>query len=63
MTDEFRIRPADQGDAAALVELGRAVGSEPGGWLITTSGWRSVGEERRYLKALRRYPDAGVYVA
>ena len=43
--------------------LGRAVGSEPGRWLITASDWRSVGEERRYLKAVRRYPHAAVFVA
>jgi RimJ/RimL family protein N-acetyltransferase len=60
---DFVIRPADPADAASLVALGRAVGLEPGGWLITTSDWRSVGDERRYLKALRRYPHAAVYVA
>jgi RimJ/RimL family protein N-acetyltransferase len=59
----FTIRPADAGDAAALVRLARAVGSEPEGWLVTTTEWRSVADERRYLKALRRYPDAAVYVA
>jgi len=59
----FAVRPADPGDATALVELARAVGSEPEGWLVTTSEWRSVADERRYLKALRRYPDAAVYVA
>jgi RimJ/RimL family protein N-acetyltransferase len=60
---EFTIRPAEPSDAPALVALGRAVGVEPGGWLITTSDWRSAGDERRYLKALRRYPHAAVYVA
>ena len=59
----WRIRAAEPGDAAALVELARAVGSEPGGWLITTSDWRSVSEERRYLRAIRRYPHAAVYTA
>lgn len=59
----YRIRRALPGDAEALVALGRAVGGEPEGWLITTSDWRSAGEERRYLKALRRYPNAAVYVA
>ena len=59
----YRIRRAEPGDAEALVALGRAVGSEPGGWLITTTDWRSAGEERRYLKALRGYGDAAVYVA
>lgn len=57
------IRPAEPRDAEALVALGRAVGSEPGGWLLTTSDWRSAGDERRYLKAIRRFPDAAVYVA
>ena len=60
---EFAIRPAEPGDAPALVELARAIGSEPEGWLVTTREWRSVADERRYLKALRRYPDAAVFVA
>ncbi len=59
----FVVREAEPGDAAALVELARAVGSEPEGWLITTSDWRGVGEERRYLKSIRRYPHAAVFVA
>jgi putative acetyltransferase len=57
------IRPADPADAAALVRLGTDVGREPEGWLITADGWRSVGDERRYLRALRRFPDAAVFVA
>jgi len=56
------VRRAVPADAAALVELARAVGSEPEGWLVS-DGWRSVGEERRYLRALRRYPHAAVFVA
>jgi RimJ/RimL family protein N-acetyltransferase len=60
---DFTIRRAEAGDAAALVELATAVGSEPGGWLITTSNWRSVGEERRYLRSIKRYPHAAVFVA
>jgi RimJ/RimL family protein N-acetyltransferase len=60
---EFRIRPAHPRDAAALVALAEAVGSEPEGWLISDSRWRSVGEERRFLRALRRHPDAAVFVA
>jgi len=59
----WRIRPAEPADAPALVALGRAVGAEPGRWLITASDWRSVGDERRYLKAVRRYPHAAVFVA
>ena len=32
-----------------LVELAAAVSGEPEGWLITTDGWRSVSDERRFL--------------
>jgi putative acetyltransferase len=61
---DFVVRPAEPGDAESLVRLAEAVSAEPGGWLITTDGeWRSVGEERRYLKAVRRYPHAAVFVA
>ncbi|HVS85595.1 MAG TPA: GNAT family protein [Gaiellaceae bacterium] len=60
----FVVRPADPADAEALTRLAEAVSAEPGGWLISAAGeWRSVGDERRYLKALRRYPHAAVYVA
>jgi putative acetyltransferase len=62
-TRQFRIRPADPGDATELVALAEAVGSEPEGWLISDSRWRSVGEERRYLRAVRKHPDAAVFVA
>ena len=58
------VRPAEPGDAEALTRLAEAVSSEPEAWLISSDGeWRSVGEERRYLKAVRRYPHAAVYVA
>ncbi|HEY7603893.1 MAG TPA: GNAT family N-acetyltransferase [Gaiellaceae bacterium] len=57
------VRSARHGDAAALVDLAEAVGSEPEGWLISDSRWRSVADERRYLKAVRRHPDAAVFVA
>jgi putative acetyltransferase len=59
----FTIRKADPRDAVELVELARAVSIEPGGWLLSEDGWRSVGEERRYLRAVRRHPDAVVLVA
>ena len=60
----FKVRPAEPGDAEQLVRLAEAVSAEPEGWLISTDGeWRSVGDERRYLKAVRRYPHAAVYVA
>jgi L-phenylalanine/L-methionine N-acetyltransferase len=59
----FGIRPAETSDADALAALGREVGSEPGGWLITVADWRSAADERRYLRAIRRYPHAAVFVA
>jgi putative acetyltransferase len=59
----IEVRPARPEDAATLVALGSAVGREEGAWLLTSAGWRSVSEERRYLRALKRYPDAAVYVA
>ena len=61
MTDVL-VRPAEPGDAAALVRLGREVGSEPEGWLIS-GGWRGLGAERRYLRTVRRSRDAAVFVA
>lgn len=57
------IRSAEPGDAGPLVRLAEAVGSEEGGWLIADGGWRSVPEERRYLKAIRRHSYAAVLVA
>jgi RimJ/RimL family protein N-acetyltransferase len=59
----FHVRRARPADAAALVELAEAVGSEPEGWLATDGAWRSVGEERRYLRTIARYPHAAVFVA
>jgi RimJ/RimL family protein N-acetyltransferase len=60
---EFTIREAAPGDATALVRLAREVGAEPEGWLISTSEWRGAGDERRYLRSLRRSADAAVFVA
>jgi RimJ/RimL family protein N-acetyltransferase len=57
------VRPATPRDAEACVELATAVGSEPEGWLISTTDWRPVSEERRYLKALQRWPHAAVLLA
>ena len=57
------VRRATPGDAAALVELARAVGAEPEGWLITNGEWRSHSEERRYLRSVRRHSHAAVFVA
>ena len=57
------VRRAVPGDAAALVELARAVGSEEEGWLITDGEWRTASEERRYLRAVKRHRHAAVLVA
>jgi RimJ/RimL family protein N-acetyltransferase len=58
----IRIREAEPGDASALCGLSAAVGGEDGAWLLTTEMWRSVSDERRYLRSVRRHPDAAVYV-
>jgi RimJ/RimL family protein N-acetyltransferase len=57
------VRRAEPGDAAELVDLARDVGSEGEGWLIADGEWRSAGDERRYLRAIRRHPHAAVFVA
>lgn len=64
MTSEVTVRRAEPADAEALTRLAEAVSAEPEAWLISADGeWRSVAEERRYLKAVRRYPHAAVFVA
>src|SRR5262245_24467580 len=57
------VRRAEPRDAAALVGLARAGGGGPGRWLISTSRWRSVSEERRYLRSVRRSDHAAVFLA
>jgi RimJ/RimL family protein N-acetyltransferase len=57
------VRPAEPGDAPRLDELAREVGAEEEGWLITGGEWRTPGEERRFLRSLRRHPHAAVFVA
>lgn len=59
----FHVRKAEPGDAPELVELALAVGSEPEGWLVTNGTWRSVSDERRYVRAIRRSKAAAVLVA
>ena len=59
----IRIRRAGPGDAQALVALAEDVGREEGRWILATETWRSVGDERRYLRTVQRHPDAAVYVA
>jgi RimJ/RimL family protein N-acetyltransferase len=60
---EFAIRPASPADAAELVALARAVAAEPEGWLLSVGEARGVGDERRYLRVVRRSPHAAVFVA
>jgi putative acetyltransferase len=59
----IRVRRAEPGDATALVQLAEAVGREQGRWILASEGWRSIGDERRYLKTALRHPDAAVFVA
>ena len=54
----IRIRDAEPGDARQLVELAQAVSRESGAFLLTTDTWRGVAEERRFIRSLRRNPDA-----
>lgn len=61
---DFVVRQAEPSDAEQLTRLADAVSAEPEGWLISVAGeWRSAGDERRFLKALRRYEHAAVFVA
>jgi len=59
----IRVRPAGPGDAAALVALAEEVGREGGRWILAAETWRSVSDERRYLRTVQRHPDAAVLVA
>ena len=58
-----RVRPAVPGDAGRLVALASAVAAEPEGWLLAEARWRTESEERRYVRALQRHPDAALFVA
>jgi RimJ/RimL family protein N-acetyltransferase len=57
------VRLATPGDAHALVDLAESVGREDGRWILGTGPWRSVSDERRYLRTIHRHPDAAVFVA
>ena len=59
----IHVRRADPADALALVALAEQVGREGGRWILTIDNWRTVSEERRYLKAVQRHADAAVFVA
>jgi RimJ/RimL family protein N-acetyltransferase len=63
MAERLVIRLAHPRDAGPLVALAEAIAAEPEGWLISDGNWRTVVDERRFLRALRRYRDAAVYVA
>jgi [ribosomal protein S18]-alanine N-acetyltransferase len=58
-----KVRPGVPGDAARLVELATTISAEPEGWLLAESRWRSESDERRYVRALQRHPDAALFVA
>jgi RimJ/RimL family protein N-acetyltransferase len=57
------VRPAELRDAERLVALASSIAGEAEGWLLADSRWRSPGDERRYIRALRRHPDAALFVA
>jgi putative acetyltransferase len=57
------VRRAEPADAAALVNLAEDVGREEERWILASEGWRSISDERRYLKTVLRHPDAAVFVA
>jgi RimJ/RimL family protein N-acetyltransferase len=60
---DVTIRQAVSSDAPALVDLARQVSAEPEGWLISAGESRGAGDERRFLRAIRRSPHAAVFVA
>jgi len=60
---EFEVRRAVPGDAAGLAALGREIGSEPEGWLISDGAFPGARAERRYLRAIRSSKSAAVFVA
>ena len=59
----IRVRRAVPGDADALVALAEDVGMEDGRWILGSGPWRSVSDERRYLRTVQRHADAAVFVA
>ena len=59
----IRLRRAVPGDAHALVALAEDVGAEDGRWILGSGMWRSVSDERRYLRTVQRHSDAAVFVA
>jgi RimJ/RimL family protein N-acetyltransferase len=58
-----RVRRAVPDDATNLVALAEAVGREEGRWILATDRWRTVSDERRFLRSVQSHTDAAVYVA
>jgi len=59
----INVRKAEPGDAAQLVSLAEAVGREEERWILSSDTWRTIADERRYVKSVYRHPDAAVFVA
>ena len=57
-------RPAGRSRRRARARRARERRRERGGGLaLADSRWRSAGDERRYIRALQRHPDAALFVA
>jgi RimJ/RimL family protein N-acetyltransferase len=63
LADSTVVRQATLRDAKALVALARRVAAEPERWLVTEGEWRSVRDERRYLRAANQSQDAALFIA
>jgi RimJ/RimL family protein N-acetyltransferase len=59
----IKVRKAEPDDAAALVTLAEAVGGEDERWILSSDTWRTIADERRYVRNVFRHPDAAVFVA
>lgn len=59
----INVRKAEPSDAAQLVSLAEAVGREEDRWILSSDTWRTIADERRYVKSVYRHPDAAVFVA
>jgi putative acetyltransferase len=59
----INVRKAEPSDAAQLVSLAEAVGREEERWILSSDTWRTIADERRYVKSVFRHPDAAVFVA
>ena len=53
----------EPGDAAALVALADRRRRRAGGLAARDPRWRSVADERRYIRSVQRHPDAALLVA